>query len=184
MKPIAQVAAELQKLDRRPLPVRPSAGMERRDGEDSDYRRAWGTGGKAPFGRPLRAAFYQYLPESPRHTLPDPDACRVYVGQIDETLERGCWSPNEIERLRQLRRIWDRRAKGLDLRYKAHGNMPGVNNAHDRKHDRPNSARSIMEKIQAAIAESNGKVKAARQEQKFVVDPKWPLGRPNPDRRV
>ena len=183
MKPIAQVAAELQKAERRPLPLkRNDGGLERRDQEDSDYRRAWGNSqGKAPFGKPLRAAFYQYLPEAPRHTTPNIDGCRMYVQQIDETIERGCWSTYEMGRLRQLRKIWDRRAKGLDLRYKAHGNMPGNL---DSRPARPNSARTILQKIYDAIAESGGKVKVARQEQKFVIDPKWPLGRFNPDRRV
>lgn len=181
MKPIAQVVAELSSMEQRALPKRPDSGADRRDGEDSDYRKAYGRDGRAPYGRPLRAAFYQYLPEAPRHSLPNVDGCREYVRQIDETIERGCWSAGEMDRLRQLKVIWSRRAKGQDLRYKTHGNLPGNR---DRGKARPHSARAVITEIQNAINESNDGVKVARSEQKFVVDPKWPFGRFNPDRGV
>ncbi len=161
--------------------------------EDAAYRRAYGTGGKAPYGKPLRAAFYQYLPESPRHTSANEDECRRYVRQIDETLEQDCWSGNERERLRQLRKIWNRRATGRDARYLTHGNAGGKTNKVWKAHAAPGSARMVFTEVQQAIVESNARyfeamgskvVRDAPPEQKFVVDKRWPMGRANPSRRV
>lgn len=183
MKSMAEVVATLSKTEQRARPTRTSQ-VNPRDEEDAAYRAAWGQDGKAPYGRPLRAAFYEFLPQAPRHTKPDPDGCRVYVMQITECMERGCWSRREMDRLRTLRKMWDRRARGEDARYIAHGNAPGRTNALDRKSARPGDGRSTFEAIQNAIRESGGLVKPAPPTQKFVVDAKWPFGRPNSDRRM
>lgn len=157
--------------------------VDPRDESDSAYRHAWGRDGKAPFGRPLRAAFYQYLPEAPKHTRPNIDAYFDYVRQIDDTIERGCWSNREITRLNVLRKIWDRRARGLDMRYKTCGNVRGQGRGEKAAAHQPGSARTCIEAIYARIAESGAGQVVGRPTQAFLVDPKWPLGRPNPDWR-
>ncbi len=145
--------------------------------EDASYRRAYGTKGKAPYGKPLRAAFYQYLPEAPKGAYVSHDAARTYAAQIQQVLDRDEWMADERDRLRVLLKRWRLRADGQDARFEAMGVQGGINNKY-----RPKSVRDIVLTIRAELLASVGK--SAPPEQKFVVDAKWPFGRPNPSRRV
>lgn len=96
-----------------------------RDAEDSNYRKAYGQGGRRPFGKPLRAAFYHYLPDVPLTRYLPADFAQNYLRKIHEVQEMQCWSRKERERLRQLERRWAKRAAGKDSRYNRLGTKPG-----------------------------------------------------------
>jgi hypothetical protein len=123
-----------------------------RDAEDSKYREAYRTayGGtaKRPFGRPLRAAFYAYLPDVPLTRNLPADFARNYLRQIHEVQEMQCWSRRERERLRVLERRWARRVRGVDARYNAHGTAPGRRPA---PNDRIATARAALEREGAKL---------------------------------
>jgi hypothetical protein len=165
--------------------------LDPRTESDSAYRAAWGIAGRRPYGTGLRAAFYEFLPDAPRHTRPDIDGCKHYVRQIIETLERNCWTQRERDRLNMLRKIWTRRAEGLDSRYITHGNSPGRGLAAGLWKNAPSrGVRKIFDEMQTAIAESdaryyaNAGIKVSRpapRSAKYVVDAKFPFGRFNPD---
>lgn len=99
-----------------------------RDIEDSNYRKAYGINGRKPFGAPLRAAFYAYLPDVPLTRHLPADFARNYLAQIHRVQEMQQWSRRECERLRVLERRWSRRASGLDARYNEYGTAPGRTN--------------------------------------------------------
>jgi hypothetical protein len=139
--------------------------------EDAAYRRAYGTNGKAPYGRPLRAAFYQFLPESPRGQYVSHEAAKQYVAEIQRVLDTEQWTRDERTRLKALKRIWSRRAEGRDARFEAMGVQGGVTNKH-----RPKTTRDIIIAIRDAIEASGGG--RVVSDKKFVVDVKWPLGKP------
>ena len=171
MTSLAQIVADLRRhVEQRPHQERDER-PDVRDDQDAGYRAAYGT---KPFGHALRAAFYQYLPPAPVHLAPQPDACRAYVGQIDDCIERGCWSRNERLRLRRLRATWDRRAQGRDVRYLIAGNRPG-RVAADRGHTHP---QSVFQQIQDILQPGRARTPVPA----FVDDVNWPLGRPNAER--
>lgn len=172
-----QIAARLRHLDPKPRRAPRQQRVDPREDADADYRAAWGRDGKAPYGIPLRAAFYQYLPEAPKGRFAGRDDAARYVLEINRVIEMQQWSAQERERLRQLQRKWTARAEGRDARYLVLGTQGGINNKCRKK-----TAADIICAIRDAINESAG-VKAAPT-QKYVVDPKWPFGKPNPDRRV
>lgn len=104
------------------------ANPDPRDAEDANYRRAYGVHGRRPFGRPLRAAFYAYLPDVPRTRNLPADFARDYLRRIRDVQEMQCWSRRERLRLRVLERRWERRAEGRDGRYNTLGTQPGPTN--------------------------------------------------------
>lgn len=172
MKPIEQIAAELG----RGAPERTSTTRRRtRDypdpakQEDHDYRQAYGTSGRRPFGRALRAAFYAYLPEAPAGRSVTRDDAKRYVDQIQRVIEMQTWPRHERERLRVLLRRWERRARGEDSRFNTLGVQGGVTEKH-----RPHSPGDVLAKIRALVLDSAGRGRAGQ----VVFDTKWPLGRP------
>ena len=173
MKSIDQIAAELGRLE----PTRTSTPRPGRKHypdpakqEDHDYRQAYGTEGQRPFGKGLRAAFYAYLPEAPTgRWLTRQDAAN-YVAKIHDVIEMQCWPRHERERLRQLLRKWERRARGEDARF----NALGISHGPSEKH-RPKSVGDTLLAIRTLIRESAGE---GDERGKVVFDKKWPLGRP------
>lgn len=164
----------------RPLVARrPPTPAER---EDTEYRRAYGTNGRAPWGHPLRAAFYTELPEAPPNARSRDDAA-VYLAHIRRVLDMECWTPRERDRLKVLERRWDKRAKGLDPRYVQFGTRGGRTLA-QMQNARPGSAQAVYAACIREVEESARKTKDHGRQAKFVTDPKWPLGKPNPDRRA
>jgi hypothetical protein len=93
--------------------------------EDSAYRAAWGRDGRAPWGSPLRAAFYQYLPEVPIRRYLGLEWARRYVAEIQRVLDREEWTRDERNRLKQLKKKWQRRADNQDARYNRCGTLGG-----------------------------------------------------------
>lgn len=108
--------------------------------EDAAYRRAWGTNGRRPWGRPLRAAFYAELPESPRGRWVSIDDCKRYLGRLREVYEMGCWTSQEVDRLKALMKRWERRVRGEDARFTAMGVQPGLNERFRKKTTRDTMA--------------------------------------------
>lgn len=153
------------------------AHADPRKEEDAAYRRAYGTDGKAPWGRPLRAAFYQYLPDAPTGAHISHDAARVYADRIQQVLDRDEWTKDERNRLKVLKKRWVKRASGHDARFEAMGVQGGVNEKYRKK-----TPDDRLKVLRDEIAKSQGR--PTRPEQKFVVDPKWPFGKPNVDRPV
>lgn len=96
---------------------------------DRDYRRAWG---KRPFGRALRAAFYEYLSDAPTGRYVTREQARRYADQIRDVADLSHtdsdiqWTIYEKRRLRALWIKWDRRARGFDPRFNAIGVQGGV----------------------------------------------------------
>lgn len=93
-----------------------------------------------PYGHPLRAAFYAYLPEGPRGRYVTRADARLYADRIRTVLEMDQggesdvqWTPKEKDRLRTLYAKWDRRARGLDLRFNAMGVSAGTNDRYRAK---------------------------------------------------
>jgi hypothetical protein len=179
MKPFAQVAAELGKLPEKNN-VRTRAlrtpHPDARQEEDSSYRAAYGVDGRRPYGRPLRSAFYEYLPDAPSSAYLGKDDAARYLAQIHTVIEMQCWTRREQERLRVLCRRWEKRARGEDPRYVKMGTLGGVSEANRRK----TAADSICA-IRNAILASGGQV--AQPSVPFMQDAKWPFGRPNPAHR-
>jgi hypothetical protein len=87
------------------------------------------------------------------------------------------WTRREQEELRVRRVKWVKRAKGDDPRFLAMGNVGGLNERYRKK-----GAGDIIKAIRDAIAESAGK-KPCNPDTKFITDPAWPFGKPNPTRR-
>jgi hypothetical protein len=173
MKSIDQIAAELGRLDagtpaspRRRTRDYPDPARQ----EDHDYRQAYGTAGKRPFGRGLRAAFYAYLPDAPTGRFVTRDDAVRYVRKIQEVIDMQTWPRHERERLRVLLRRWEKRARGDDARFNAIGLQVGPNEKH-----RPKTAGDVLAAIRELVLKSAGTTPPGA---KFVTDPKWPLGRP------
>lgn len=82
------------------------------------------------------------------------------------------WPRHEREKLRVILRRWEARAAGRDSRFNAIGVQKGLNEKH-----RAKSVGDVMEGIRVAIAESAG-VPVTRPGQRWMMDKKWPLGRP------
>ena len=101
--------------------------MDPRTRADAEYRRAWGTKGRRPWGRPLRAAFYAELPDSPRGPHVSREDCQRYLARIRDVAEMHCWTRAERKRLKVLEQRWARRARGEDARFNALGVQGGVN---------------------------------------------------------
>ena len=139
--------------------------------EDAAYRRAYGTNGKAPYGRPLRAAFYQFLPEAPKGAYISHDTARSYADRIQQVLDMEQWTADERDRLRVLKKRWMKRAEGHDARFEAMGVQGGMNEKY-----RKRGVRDAILTIRQALEKSLGRQPAP--EQKFVVDAKWPFGKP------
>lgn len=148
--------------------------------EDTAYRRAYGTNGRAPWGRPLRAAFYTELPEAPTNARTKDDAA-AYLGHIRRVLDMECWTPRERDRLKSLEAKWVRRSQGLDARYLHHGIKGGRTNKQDY---RAGSGQAVYAACLEDIDASNRSLRNAGPRAKFVQDNAWPLGKPNPDRRA
>ena len=126
----------------------------------------------------MRAAFYQFLPECPKGRYIGRDDAARYVAEIARVMDMERWTRRERETLRQLKQKWTARATGKDSRYLAMGNAPGLNDKH-----RKQTAADIVGAIRSAISSSLAEAAPSSPTQKFVIDPKWPLGRANPDRR-
>lgn len=145
MRSIEEIAAELEEMAYRVSPVssipRPCAD-DPRDREDSATRQAYGTGGKRPWGRGLRAAFYAELPPTPLGRV-SRDQARLYLSAVVDVIERRCWSQRETEKLRVIRRRWEARVDGRDERFKALGGVypGGVRVPADARRDRVNMLR-------------------------------------------
>ncbi len=139
--------------------------------EDAAYRRAYGKDGKAPWGHPLRAAFYQYLPEAPAGRYVSHEDAQRYAAKIQSVLDMEQWTKDERNRLKVLKRRWDARAAGKDARFEALGVQGGLNEKH-----RPKSVRDIILVIRHELEASLGR--PVNSEQRFVVDAKWPFGKP------
>jgi hypothetical protein len=173
--PISRVAAQLSRLtgEKRLRSTRELRPDPRADA-DAAYREAYG---RTPYGRRMRAAFYQFLPESPKGRYLGRDDAARYVAEIERVIDMQQWTGHEQETLRQLRQKWKARATGKDARYLAMGAAGGVNDRYRKK-----TAADVICAIRDAIEESAGR-KPVYPARKFVVDEKWPFGRPNPDRR-
>lgn len=175
MRSISEIAADLNTLEPKQDVATRSQHAPKTDPmaeADAQYRRAWGSSGKAPWGKPLRAAFYAYLPESPRATCGTKDAAVWYLAKVNETIEMQCWSRSEQERLRQIQRKWERRAASRDSRYNAIGTTRGLNEKYRKK-----TVGDIVQNIYALIEAYEGK-KATRPGQRFETHKDWPLGKP------
>lgn len=179
-KHIDLIAAELarlpEKADVRTRALR-VAKEDPRQEEDSAYRAAYGVRGKKPYGTGLRAAYWTELPPPPSGAYVGRDAARAYVGQIDRVIDIGGWAKGEREKLRVMRLKWIARAEGRDARFNAMGVQGGLTDSL-----RPKRIADILGAIREAIAESAGV--PAPPARKFLTDPGWPFGRPNPDRRA
>lgn len=172
MKSISQIAAELGREPgvahtRRRTREYPDPARQ----EDHDYRQAYGTKGRRPFGRGLRAAFYAYLPESPIGPHVTREDAANYVQKIQTVIEMQRWPKHERERLRVLLRRWERRARGEDGRFNARVPV-GVSNK-----TRPQTVGDCILNIQRMLRESLGHA-PQNPGTRFVADAKWPLGRP------
>lgn len=150
MPNVDDVLADLERLTYGDRPVGDVPHPKKRDPrdvEDSKYRKAYGQDGRRPFGKPLRAAFYEYLPDVPRTKYVGIDFARTYLAKIYEVQEMQCWSRKERERLRQLQRRWERRVRGEDARYNRLGTAPGreYQNRIPSPTDRLNAIKSELE---------------------------------------
>ena len=182
VKSIAQIAKELERLEAKYDHNTRAGRVPHTDPaqeEDSAYRRRYGKNGRAPYGRPLRAAYYQHLPPAPRGKHLTREDAAIYVAKIQRVIDMECWTRREKEVLRVLKARWGKRARGEDPRYAAMGNAPGVNNRFRKK-----TLADDIAAMRELIRESKTKTKGGRATTKFVSDPKWPLGRFNPDRRA
>lgn len=107
----------------RPVSNRPQVtGRNAADLEDSRTRAAWGSEGKRPWGRGLRAAFYAELPPTPLGLVTQ-DQARLYLDAVIRVREMGGWSTRENEKLRMIQRRWERRVRGEDRRFNALGGV-------------------------------------------------------------
>lgn len=100
---------------------------------DAAYRAAWGRNGRAPWGRPLRAAFYQYLPEVPRAQWLGTAWAARYCAEIQRVLDREEWTRDERNRLKSMLKKWRRRADGQDPHYNLHGTRGGRPTAREKE---------------------------------------------------
>jgi hypothetical protein len=170
-------AALLSRMERRPRSTREQR-PDPRDDADAGYREAYG---RRPYGQRLRAAFYQYLPEAPRGRYVGRDDAARYLMEIERVIDMQQWTAREQETLRQLKVKWKARADGKDVRFLALGVQGGINEKH-----RPKGVADIIANIYKAIAESRALLDGTRPDNpntRYITDPKWPLGRPNPHRR-
>ena len=93
------------------------------DREDSATRLAYGIGGRRPWGRGLRAAFYAELPPTPLGRVTR-DEAQLYLDAVIRVREMaGRWSEREREKLRVIQRRWERRVRGEDRRFNALGGV-------------------------------------------------------------
>lgn len=168
---IDQIAAELRTLEPKTVRHRAKDYPDPAKQEDHDYRRAYGTDGKRPFGRGLRAGFYAYLPDAPIGRYVTREDAQRYAAKIREVQEMQVWPAYERERLHVLFKRWDRRARGLDARF----NALGVQGGFPEKY-RPKSVGDTLLAIRSLCADSGGLREGPGP--KFVTDPKWPMGRP------
>jgi hypothetical protein len=171
------VAAQLRSHPSRGRSTRETRPDPREDA-DAGYREAYGP---RPFGKPLRRPYYQFLPEAPAGRFVSRDQAAAYLAEIDRVLDMQQWTAREQEGLRRLRVRWAARASGKDARFAAVGVQGGVNDRFRRR-----GPQDIINAIYQAIRESREKLDGARPDNpqtKWVVDPKWPMGRPNPHRR-
>ena len=128
--------------------------------------------GKTPWGHRCRAAFYQFLPEAPKVARGSRDLAKWYVSEIDRVIEMQMWSREEQDRLRFLRKKWERRAEGRDSRYLERGTQGG-RPAQGRKRSAPEIINAIYD-----LLDQSGGQKTTRPEVRFVQDKAWPYGRP------
>lgn len=84
------------------------------DYEDSLARRRWGIR--------IRAAFYAELPPTPLGRVTH-DQARLYLDAVVRAIENGHWSTREREKLRVIRRRWEKRVRGEDRRFNALGGV-------------------------------------------------------------
>lgn len=78
-------------------------------------------------GRVLRAAFWSQLGDPPLCDGGESGKrrAREFVKHIQRVMERGAWTRNENTILREMLKIWTRRADGLDARFNKVGNRRG-----------------------------------------------------------
>lgn len=106
--------------------------LDHRQAEDHAYRQAWGINGRAPWGHPLRAAFYEYLGPAPMGRYVSREDARRYADQIRDVMDLAHpdgeiqWTRYEKNRLRALWLKWMRRAQGQDHRFNVMGVQGGA----------------------------------------------------------
>lgn len=122
------------------------------------------------YGTRWRAAFREITGSTPKLKPNDRQGAAMFLSKIQEAIraheERSddtgaFWSASELCRLRQMAKVWERRASGEDLRFVHHGNRPGRTPYSCRAgyETRPlertyTSITAIIEGIQRAIRES------------------------------
>lgn len=171
-EPIAHIAARLTALPTKGSRTRAKEYADPQRQEDADYRAAYGVGGKRPFGRGLRAAFYTELAPAPSGRYVTREMAQAYLAEVDRVIDIPDWPRHEREKLRVIRHRWLARAEGRDPRFLAMGVQGGVNEKH-----RPGTVADTLAAIRGAIEESAG-VQAMRPGQKWARDKGWPMGKP------
>ena len=76
-------------------------------------------------GRRFRASYTSLLGEAPTLGPSDRTGALQFADKLSRVIRKGGWSRSERNRLYRLRRIWRRRASGLDIRFNIVGNRRG-----------------------------------------------------------
>lgn len=81
--------------------------------------------GYTPDGSPRTSAYYVEIGEPPTCAPADHSTALAYLHRIEAAIVKGGWTSYEADRLRKLRRKWERRAFGRDPRFELVGTRDG-----------------------------------------------------------